>query len=305
MRIACLAGAAFLIAGVACSSNSSSPSADFVGKFCGMIQPCCAQAGLSTSGQLCNEEASSSAAAATYDAAAGQACLSGMQTEQSNGTLCSTLGDDIPACQQAFSQATGNVPPGGACQQDSDCAPEPGGGATCFDQFNLGDAGTSQTLTCIQTSDGQAGSGPCIGTRNGATLLYSWSGNTPVPTTAVVCDVASNLTCNATTHECVTLNAVGQPCNTDSDCVPSAFCSYTSGAGQCTTRLADGASCANAPSGCQTTSACDSTTQTCKPLLADGAACTTGEECQSFECVNGACGSGAAGFGLAILCGSN
>lgn len=304
MRTAWLAGAVLLAVGVACSSSSGSGASGFVQQYCALFEPCCAAAGLSTTGVHCQDLASSATASDGYDAAAGQACLTAAQAEQAAGTFCTTLGDDIPQCSQVFQASGGTAQPGQPCQQDSDCARGAGGGATCFDQFSFVDGGTSQTETCIQTSPGQAGDGPCIGTKNGGETIYSWSGQGSPPTQAVVCDVSAGTTCDGTTQKCVALVAVGQPCTSDGACVPSAYCAFAGTSAQCAARLPDGASCAQAPTGCQTTSTCDAATSTCKPLLDNGAACTTGEQCQSSSCVNGACGGGLADIGLDLICGA-
>jgi hypothetical protein len=299
-----------LAAGLACgagcgggSGGAAGSSGSFAVDYCNLIEPCCAQAGLNTSGTLCQAFANAAASEGSYDAAQGQACITGMQAESSSPTFCTELGNDIPACSMAFTTAGGSVPPGGKCMQDSDCAKAAGGGATCFFSVAFDDGGSTQTQTCVETSVGTAGDGPCVGVVQASGTLYDWTGSGPVPPQGFTCAVADGLTCDDTTQKCIALATVGQACGADSDCVTSAYCSFGSGQAQCATRLADGASCSSAATGCLSTSFCDPTSMTCKPLLANGAACTDSQACLSGDCVNMAC-SGSNNLGLQLLCGS-
>jgi hypothetical protein len=311
MRTAFATACLGLVTAVACSSGSSgsgpvpaSTVSAFGQDYCGLLEPCCAQAGLSTTGMVCEAFVQLAAGQGTYDAAAGQACISGMQAESGSSSFCTSPGNDVPACSQVFNSSNGTEPPGAPCQSDTDCAKAAGGGAHCYSQFSFGDAGSTQTQTCVQTLPGQAGDGPCIGTQDGSITSYSWSGTGAPPSPSYLCDVAGGTTCDATTSKCTPLAAVGQPCTSDSSCVAAAYCAFGATAGQCTARLADGASCAANPAGCATTSTCDAATSTCKALLADGSPCSGGNQCASHTCVNQACGS-SAGLDLQLLCGTN
>ncbi|MGD0529258.1 MAG: hypothetical protein ABSE49_29230 [Polyangiaceae bacterium] len=311
MRLGFLAAVVGPLVGVACSSSSGGsgqgPAAnggDFATDFCNLIEPCCAQAGLSTSGTLCLAFAGEAAASGSYDATAGQACIAGMQAESGTPALCMNLGNDIPACSQVYATKGGSTPPGGTCMQDSDCAIASGGGATCFDDFTFDDGGSTQTETCIQTMVGSAGDGPCIGTVEGAVTTYSWGGTGAPPTTAYTCDNASDLTCDATTQKCLALGDTGATCTSDSDCVTTDYCNFDTATAACAPRFADGAACGEDSTGCVTTDYCDTTSATCKPLLAAGTACSTSQQCASTECVNGSCGA-ANNLGLQLLCGTN
>ncbi|HEX3345196.1 MAG TPA: Dickkopf N-terminal cysteine-rich domain-containing protein, partial [Polyangiaceae bacterium] len=192
---------------------------------------------------------------------------------------------------------------GGACTQDSDCAKPPGGSATCFDDFSFADGGSTQTQTCIQTTPGMAGDGPCVGDVLTSGTEYVWSGSGPPPASGVTCALADSLTCDQPTQKCKTLGATGQPCNGDSDCVPADYCAFASSAEQCTVRIADGAPCSADLTGCLSTSYCDTSTTTCKPLLTTGSSCTSSEQCASTDCVNDVC-SASNNLGLELLCGS-
>jgi hypothetical protein len=295
------------IAVVACSSGSSSTgtaanSGSFADQYCAIIEPCCSATGLSTTGSACHGWVALAAGQGAYDPAAGSACISAMQQAQSSSDFCTTLGGNPPACNQVFKGGTsGTVQPGGACMQDSDCAPAPGGSATCFSQFNFGDGGSSETRTCVQTTVGKAGDSPCIGNVNGSVTEYSWSQGAP-PGQGFVCDQSTGLYCDATSHACSAFKSAGAACTSDSECGPNGYCDFASG--NCAARLAAGSPCSGASSAqCAASTYCNSSTQVCTASLGNGSACTTSEQCQSNQCVNGQC-SGSSNVGLALLCGN-
>jgi hypothetical protein len=294
---------------VACSSGSSSDGsltvgpADTAGQFadqyCGLIAPCCADAGLSSNGAACHAWLTLAEQQGTYDPAAGKACLAAMQQAQSQPDFCATLGGNLSSCNQVFTSSGGSVPPGGACMRDSDCTPAPGGSATCFTQFNVVDGGSNETRTCVQTTTGKAGDTPCIGDVNGDITDYSWQG-TP-PRQAVLCDAARGLYCDTTTHACAAFKSPGAACSSDTECGPEAYCSFQSGGSVCAARAPAGSSCAGGVQ-CDASSYCDPATQACIAALASGSTCSTNDQCQSKQCVNGKCG-GSSNLGLWLLCG--
>ncbi|HEY3822148.1 MAG TPA: Dickkopf N-terminal cysteine-rich domain-containing protein [Polyangiaceae bacterium] len=299
-----------LLVGVACSSGSggggggaASNGSAFAQDFCNLIEPCCAQAGLGTTGTLCLAFADEAAESGTYDPAAGEACIAGMQAESGTPALCTYLGNDVPACSQAFRANGGSAPPGAACMQDSDCASAPGGGATCFTDFAFGDGGSNETQTCVQTMVGQAGQGPCIGIVEPSGTEYEWSGTGSPPSSGYTCATASGLTCDQTTQKCLALATTGAACSSDQDCVAADYCSFGGQGSACAVRFADGASCSADAEGCLATSYCDSSTMTCKPLLATGSSCTASQQCSSTQCVNDVC-SGSNNLGLQLFCGT-
>jgi hypothetical protein len=314
MKVALGIGCVALLVGVACSSKSGGGGASsattasaFGAQFCQLLEPCCAAAGLSTAGTICQIYTQTTASEGTYDAANGQACLAGSQQESSAGTFCTTLGSDIPACAQVFTPAQGTVQPGQPCQQDSDCAVAAGGGAICFLAVAIGDGGSAQTQTCVQTQPGTAGQGPCIGEVEATGTVASWTGSGSPPAQAYLCATSASLTCSSTTQQCTPLAALGQPCTQDTDCVTGAYCTTGSSGTNlvCTADLADGASCAFAVDGCLPTSYCDPATTTCTATLPDGSACTSDQQCSSYVCTNDSCGGTSSELGLTVLCGTN
>jgi hypothetical protein len=305
MRLGPATAVVLALASVACKSGSGGGGAAtttnggaFVTEFCALLEPCCEAAGLSTTGQSCQAFASASTQAA-YDPSAGAACLAAMQQESTGGTVCATLGGDIPQCSQLFAPVQGSAQPGEPCEQSSDCASASDGGAACYAE--LVDGGSS-TSVCIETVSGQAGDGPCIGTQGGAGTTYDWTSDAALPTRVYVCSAANGTTCDASSGTCVAVATVGQPCAQDSDCVTSAYCEPADGGGQCAPRLANGASCAGAFSGCLSTSTCDPSSMTCQPLLSPGSPCTTAAQCASGDCANQVCVVESSG--LLELCGT-
>ncbi len=76
--------------------------------------------------------------------------------------------------------------------------------------------------------------------------------------------------------------------------------------GSCQPRVAVGAACGSTSGpGCVGTTYCDFLSSVCKPLLANGMACTDSFTCQSYNCNNGKCASvGTGNSQLAMTCGT-
>jgi hypothetical protein len=272
---------------LACSGSSNAPT--YVTQYCSLLAECCASSGVVPSPQPCE----STLTGESYDTTAGPACLAAMQGEQDAGTLCKTFGGDIPACAQAFT-ATGSTPPGKTCFQDSDCEPGAGGSAICY-SATLADeeAGVTSTGTCIQLSQGPVGATPCIGDQNEDPSSYEWTGSGSLPKTAYVCNGS---TCGQLDQKCLALAADGQPCIQYSDCTPADYCAFNSSSDLvCTPRLADGDNCLETPTACPIGSTCNAAS-TCVPLVAVGASCVVGADCETGNCVNGKCSSANAGL---------
>src|ERR1700677_3211863 len=75
-----------LVLGVACSSGSggngggaATSASAFIQDYCNLLEPCCAQAGLSTTGVQCQALAGAAGGVDSYNEANGQACIAGMQ----------------------------------------------------------------------------------------------------------------------------------------------------------------------------------------------------------------------------------
>jgi len=293
----------------ACSSGSgsgnSSSASEFGQEFCQTLQPCCADAGLSTSGSVCQAFVSEATSAGTYNATAGQACISALQAASKSPTFCTDFGGNLPQCNDVFGPAGGGEGPGKPCTTSNDCAKAPGGSAICYSVTNFVDGGTNSTSTCIQTQAGKAGQSPCVGTIQGETTIFALTAGTP-PGMGYTCDVADGVYCDSTTQKCTALATTDQACNGNQQCVTSDYCtsSGTTAGTTCQPRTPLGSPCSFGVTGqCVDGAYCDSSSSTCKTQLANGAACQTSQECASGNCNNGSC-SGTSNLGLALICGS-
>ncbi len=273
------------------TANAGPTAAEFAARYCQIIEPCCADAGFSTSGNQCRGQFDGTG----YDPVAGQACLGALDAASKNSAFCSSdfVGlSALPQCQYVFGGQA--VAPGEPCTSNFDCAMAAGGSALCFMQAS----GGGSTGTCVQTQTGAVGQGPCVATFKGFPS-QQWIGPPP-PSTGYTCDVADGVWCNPTTHECTALGTTGQLCWADEDCVTSDYCA----SGSCRLRVAVGAACGNTSGECVNTAYCDfSSSSICKPLLPNGSACTDPSTCQSFNCDNGKCAS-VSTVPLAMTCGT-
>lgn len=285
------------------TTTNTATVAGFVAGYCDLYVPCCADAGLGT-GQTCQTLVGALASRGTYNAAAALACLQEMQQASTKSDFC-TNGGSGPSCGNVFSGGSGTKGPGQPCSQDGDCLAPSGGSAMCYLQTVSVDGGTASSGTCVQLTSGQPGQGPCFETISGNSSSSAGFGTSmPPPAQGYFCDLATGVMCNFTTQKCTALGTVGQACQGDEDCVASDYC-LPFPTDTCAARVANGAPCA-ASSGnpCQTTSYCDTASQTCKPQLADGAACALDQQCPSGRCTNGKCtASGDSNSSLSLICG--
>jgi hypothetical protein len=295
------------VSAIACSSSSGSGSASsasgFGQQFCQLLEPCCASAGLSTSGTLCEAFIQAVASKGTYNASAGQACINALQAASKATDFCTNLGGNVPQCNDVLGSG-GNAGPGQPCNSSDDCAKAKGGSAICYAETNFVDGGTTSTSTCVQTQTGMAGQGPCVATIQGdATYFVLGAGNPPA--TGYTCDVADGVYCSSGTQNCAALLATGQPCTGNLQCATSDYCGFSQMGGQtCQSRVPVGSSCANGGTGsCAANAYCDTSSFTCQAQLGTGAACSTSQQCASDDCNNGKC-SGTGNLGLALLCGN-
>jgi hypothetical protein len=295
---------------LACSSGhkGASPAETFADQFCPLFQPCCGGPGLGTDGGACQAWVALQAQGNTYDGDAGAACLAAMQQNQAGSAVCA---DDLgssgaDACFHVFHPAYGDVPPGGACLRDTDCQAVPGGTASCYAAIDFsqdGGAGASSTRSCVQTSPGHAGDGPCLQQVVGAEVISSWPEGQPVPDQTVTCTLSDGLYCDFVSHTCQSFAALGATCDTtyvssELACGPTGSCLPTGTSAQCVA-LAAGMSCTVAFSDCGAKAHCSNTGLTCVGSLPQGAACASDDQCDD-ACVGGHCVTVA----QATLCGT-
>jgi hypothetical protein len=294
----------------ACSSSSGSGSASsasaFGQQFCQLLEPCCADAGLSTSGTLCEAFVSDATSKGTYNQSAGEACISALQGASKTSTFCTDFGGNLPQCNDVFGTMASGAGPGKPCNTASDCAKATGGSALCYSVTNFVDGGTNTTSTCVQTQAGKSGQSPCVGTVQGDVTTFALTAG-PTPGMGYTCDVADGVYCDSTTQQCTALVATNQTCTGTEQCVTSDYCGFASGAmGQtCQPRASVGSMCPFSGTGntCVANAYCDSNTNTCRAQIANGAACSTSQQCASGNCNNGKC-SGTNNLALGLLCGT-
>jgi hypothetical protein len=291
--------ATLTLAAAACSSASPpapAPTAQesFIDELCALFDPCCKSVGLASDATSCHTWAAQNVQSNGFYPAATSACLSAMKQHQKDADFCTSLGAFAgPACAAVFEAPVqyGMVPPGGACTVDSDCQIAPGGGVTCHVSRGLPpDGGTPpSTYTCVQTSPGNAGDGPCLDQVDDTGTSWAWPDGVPLPARTFVCNLADGIYCEFSSHTCKVFESVGDACDADQDaCGPDAYCPDF---GRCTPLPVAGQPCV---AGLRCAAGLKCIASTCVTILADGAPCTTDDQCEG-SCLSGRCVSTAEG----------
>jgi hypothetical protein len=276
------------------------PSLDtFVKDYCEVLMPCCKAAERPTDGVVCRSRISSAATSATYDPAAGEACLTEFRAASAKADFCSTgmSGPATSACSKVFKTTGGTKMPGETCSEDSDCATPTAGKVECDNTWVNG----AERRICQVQKVGKEGDKPCLGTVDG-TVTMGTSGSDQ-PAEGFLCNRADGVYCSGDGKEgCKKVQALGGPCDSQYTCVSTAYCSYSKD--QCLARVQTGGSCTESSSACLATDYCDQD-QKCATLLAVGAACTSSSSCASHACVNGKCekNDGLAALTWVLICG--
>lgn len=288
---------------IACSDGGSgsvgnggaATSDSFIDQYCGLLQPCCQQAGLRTDGVACKAFATFAAAQGTYDPQAGDRCITELRAQSATSEFCKNPSLNAASCRNVYaSKGSGTKAPGAPCSDDDECAPSAEGTAECV--F----AGSDKRVCQIQIV-GKDGDNPCVGTRDGNTLSSFGTSGADTPARGFVCDTKDNLRCDSKTKNCTLLVAEGAPCTSSDACVKSAFCDQLV-TKTCVKRFAPGEDCSKNSTACEKTATCDSSTKKCVALAPDGSPCSTSSGCASRSCVNGTCGAGSS---VSLLCGKN
>jgi hypothetical protein len=280
------------------SSNETSTSDAFITAYCDQFMPCCTKAGLTANDSLCRAFVTAFAPGYAYDPAAGDACLNEVRAASSSPTFCEMNSLEVPSCSRVFS-ANGTSAPGTPCQKSEECAPQAAGKVTCASIYR----NNAEIRKCQVQIQGKAGDGPCVGTVNGNVTMSSGGSATDVAPTGYLCNVADGLTCDFNSQKCTPLAAVGQPCNSSSSCVNTAYCDFSSPTPHsCVARKPAGSVCGTTSNECETGTYCDSVHKLCTTLTPDGGSCTASSACASSRCVNGVCAKGSAS--LSLLCGA-
>lgn len=300
MSIKAIVFRGFVVAGlgvVGCGGSDSGGGAgntdQFIAQLCVEFSDCCRAAGRPSDGMQCRAFYSAFVPKSGYDASAASGCLDEVRASEDK---CAAASSDTPSCGKVFATA-GTKQPGEACEEEDDCAPAAMGDTTCASDYV--DGATIQK--CQVRLAGEAGSTPCVGTRNGSTT-FSFGAAEGIPATGYICDLKDNLTCDGQSGACQALGAEGDPCTGGIyDCVASAYCDFAANA--CKTRVALGGACQDDDE-CVANAYCETASSTCAARAAAGAACAQNAECESDNCTNQKCGP-KEDLALTFLCGTN
>jgi hypothetical protein len=277
-------------------SGISSAEADFITRFCAVYGPCCAAASRPADGQHCRDTLTQfpdTILPATYDPAAGEACLKALEAASSQPDFCVDMTSRPSECDRAMG-VTGATAPGGDCRVVRDCAPSAEGHVVCIESARVG----TTTSTCEVEIRGKEGDGPCLytvlpsGVRMNAGVLVD------VPPRAFLCYNSDGLYCNANA-QCAPLAPIGDACS-GSSCVEGAYCRALI----CAAPTPAGATCDPLVDGCVDGMYCDSLTSACQPRRAKGEGCLTSVQCLSGNCSDRFCGDGPGDAALNFFCGS-
>ncbi len=273
--------ACFLSLG-ACSSSSSSsagiPKYQFVAQLgaaiCDPLGTCCASLGFPYDDAACKATVTSGFQQAfgnprfTYDPVAGALCV---QAEKSAAASCfASEGAFDAACRNVI---TGNVPLGGACTLEAECASASDGvDVSC-------DAGV-----CAVMPRGKEGD-PCKSTCGPVAGGWTcWPGGTTgnVPATGTAwCWIADGLACGAG-GTCQRLAQTGQAC-VGGSCVDADYCANGP---VCAVRVPVGGACSQSGV-CVAGARCawgTTSVGTCALPQGDGATCQSNDDCLGGNC---------------------
>jgi len=289
----CVAMFGLATASSGCKSDPD-PGAVFIGRYCELYQPCCVAAGLPGDGKVCRDLfAQAMSPKSKYNAAAGEACLSGLNDVSTQPGFCE--GDIVPpsTCAQAFGGMVG------ACIQDADCPASAAGDVRCVSGYANG----VQIRKCQTQNRGTAASTPCVGSVRGGLTLYSGASGGDVPDAGFLCYADDGLRCDGTA--CVALKPTGETCELSGpsgDCIDGDYCDATTGT--CAPRKPIGTACIDQAGECADGAYCDAAaSMTCVAQLDIGAACTDNVQCLTANCSDAGTCAGTPAVGANAVCG--
>jgi hypothetical protein len=291
-------GGAVGAAGGSPIEQSDFPST-YASTLCAAAQTCCSRAGDTFDLQACVKAASTDVMAitaqdpsrVTYDAVAAGNCVAGLASLLSSCVI-TTLGDVTPAaCSQMLH---GKLTLGASCNSSQECSDSSGpaicsasgtGGSVCVASVSpsRGKSGDPCRATCTEDIGGQTCQAMVgmPGTGTGGTGGGSAA--------SADCFTNDNLYCSSSTGSCQALPLVGAKCP-DGRCADHAYCAAQST--MCSASTGQNACATDAE--CQASSYCNiaavAMPGSCSPKLADGAACTSAEQCSSGGCNANGCG---------------
>ena len=259
--------------------------AEFIGQLpralCQALAPCCAEAGRPMKSSVCRQIVAAlatdmQAPDTTYDPTAAQECLTALAAIE----ICDETAINDESCNRVYA---GTVALGGACDSDSQCAPQADGEATC----------DLMEQVCIVTKRGSNGD-PCSATceSQGNGWACSGTGATPglAEHTEVECWLDDGLYCSV--DGCAALGVSGEDCSNGGRCAAGTYCDMTTRV--CTEAASIGEACAT--TGSMVDGSCDAgtyctTNGVCAAQKADGESCESIDECLGF-CSDSTCQGG-------------
>jgi hypothetical protein len=224
-----LAGVALVVAGCGKSSGGGRVSREalpsqLAGAQCESLAGCCRQIDQAFDVATCKTYVTArledflsreSGVNTRYDAEAAGDCLA----DYSAQLACGQVPDDPPACRRLY---VGTLPLGAACVSSSECAPPEGGYAFCYEVCTAvmpllhGKLGDPCSFSCGDVEDCE--DMPVALATTPSVACYRSEG--------LYCPYASVPGASMT---CQPLQALGQACMTDRDCVAGAACAVASG----------------------------------------------------------------------------
>jgi hypothetical protein len=217
----------------------------------------------------------------------GGACPRGLVCVwSSGGDFCQQPGAAGARCDENYSckdnliclnhACAARLAQGGACSNPGECADGLycGSGGTCQARVDAGGACTSSS-TGWWVSEQCKGNQLCLGATHSAPGRCATPQDAGGPcsraagATGLAAGCFDGLVCDAATSKCVLAPKVGQPCPDHVCDLTSAYCS---GNGTCLAKVADGQACTTGEQ-CSPASQCDSSSRTCVPSIQHGASC--------------------------------
>lgn len=256
-------------------------SSAFISEYCEILATCCTVTARPFDQKNCRNFLGYSAAGATFDADAADACLAESRALDCSRADTASQSEDSPCDRVYAKDGKGGAGLGETCEFDQDCAPSTEGKVSCASRFE----NDEWISSCQVKLAGKQGDGPCVTANASAT---------PAPR-VYECDAA--LYCDTDTEKCTQRPAVGEACDGSDQCEATAYCSSDL---ICVTSATEGEACGERF--CASDLYCDDTSR-CVPTKASGSPCESFSECTSGFCTNGICDAESqSSFGIGLMC---
>ncbi|HWP07697.1 MAG TPA: hypothetical protein VNN72_18225 [Polyangiaceae bacterium] len=255
----------------------------FASSFCEAIGPCCMRGGFAYTQSTCTGAAQAYLEAlvsealrypgVSYNEAAAGDCIAAYAAAARACTDPTLLEGDNNPCGNIFK---GTIPVGGHCSQDRECIQSEDAYVQCDAGVCTSDPDGFVSVGDVHAHLGEACGASCA--RDGSSTSCSYMGTSA---NNKGCWEEDGLYCSDA-GVCASVPKLGEACP-DYACATDSYC----GGSVCVASIASGP----CPSyiECLHTSYCDSDTQMCIPLKANGAACNYDSECSSANCEGDVC----------------